>query len=177
MSGWGRPLVLASVCAATLSASGCGYRFVGTGVEPSWGRLAVTEFANDSTEIGLGHACTASLRDRLGTGANPGGAGADDARLVVLGRVRQLSTSSSTVAADGVEERIEVVVGVRVVGSDGAVLYDGEVRGIDSARASSVSGIASRARALGARRACDDAMDDLLDELAQAGLESAGGNP
>jgi hypothetical protein len=169
---------LAALAVLALSA-GCGYGFVASGLPPELGPMAITEFSNDTTQAGLGHACAGSLRDRLGVGGNPGMASADDARLVVIGRVTGLRENPLALGAGGVDMELEVTVAVRVVGAGGAVLYDDEVRGVDSARASAGAGASSLARSAAARRACADAMNILVDDLDDAidGMEGPRGEP
>lgn len=165
--------------AVLLVVAGCGYSFVAPGLPPALGVTAVTEFSNDTTQAGLGHDCTEALRDRVMSGGNPGVAASGEGYVVVVGRVTSLTERPVAAGAGGVDMALEVSVAVRVVRRDGSVLYDGEVRGVDSARATPEPIGAAQTRAVGARRACEEAMDELVELLgdAIAATETDAGHP
>ncbi len=157
-----------AACVGLALLSGCGYGFVAAGSPQVLGVVAITEFSNDTAEVGLGHDCAATLRDRLGTGVNPGVASAEAADLVVVGRVSHVVERPLALASGGVDLELEVTVAVRAVNADGDLVYEGEVRGVDAVRSGRGAGAAHLARGAGARRACRDAMDTLVDELRDA---------
>lgn len=169
------PRRLAAILAIALGATGCGYRFTPEGGDfPDGIRTAyVPVFRNDTAEPGLGGWCTDALRLELARRDREGGENSDgriEGRVLEVRDPTAIYTTDSQGNVKRTSARVSIVVEVKLLRADGAVVRSFKVRGGEDYLVSKASGSmavmeddASRRQAL--RRLSERLMQEASERL------------